>query len=286
MEAASGNAFAPVVASPRCTPKADPRPPSAAPAPALVSLCFAAVTRALEPCAPPSARALLDEARARLPTELKERLFDYFCDTIIPATPPHPLPQTAYPEDRYRDVQLVNRITCQRVIPLCFAMWSSLDYCYEKVRRLVEEEICDVNESDLDGFCPLHYAAIYSRVEACKLLLRYGADCNKRNNYKKTPLDIAQDWRIQQMIRLRSTLFTTEELELMQAETKRRRKEIAKLQRQRMKEEFVFESAHLGSVLARQARSPRSGPSASPPQAETPQADTHQDVTRFHNNDL
>jgi hypothetical protein len=159
---------------------------------------------------------LLQDAREKLPTELKERLFELFCDRVqsLPPGSSSMAPTTAaaaapssgsmlpsYPEDRYRDVQLVNRITCQRVIPLCFAMWSSLDYSFAKVRRLVEDEVCDVNESDLEGFCPLHYSAIYSRIEACRLLLAHGADCTRRNNFGRTAQELAQDPRIKKMIR-------------------------------------------------------------------------------------
>eukprot|EP01133_Synstelium_polycarpum_P010238 gene10238-11933_t len=125
-----------------------------------------------------------------------ERLFSYYTSKISNEPSTSPFPITSYPEDRYRDVQLVNRITCQRVIPLCFAMWSSLDYKYETVRKLIEEEACDVNESDLEGFCPLHYAAIYGRIDACKLLLVHGADCSRKNNFGKTPADLAQDFKV------------------------------------------------------------------------------------------
>ena len=64
-----------------------------------------------------------------------------------------------------------------------------------------------MNESDLEGFCPLHYAAIYGRIEACKLLLSHGADCTRKNNFGKTPADLAQDSRVQQMIKCMSLLF-------------------------------------------------------------------------------
>jgi hypothetical protein len=160
--------------------------------PILVELCFEVVITNLD------SYTNLSEV---LPVELKERIFCYYTAKIPSSPSPPPFPITSYPEDRYRDVQLVNRITCQRVIPLCFAMWSSLDYRFEKVKRLIEEEACDVNESDLEGFCPLHYAAIYGRVEACKLLLTHGADCTRKNNFGKTPADLAQDYRVQQMIK-------------------------------------------------------------------------------------
>jgi len=192
-----------------------------------------------------------------LPVELKERIFSHYTSSI-PSTPiPPPFPITSYPEDRYRDVQLVNRITCQRVIPLCFAMWSSLDYRFEKVKRLIEEEACDVNESDLEGFCPLHYAAIYGRVEACKLLLTHGADCTRRNNFGKTPADLAQDSRVQQMIKLRAALFRKDEMKELEQDLALKRKHLAEMQRRQQREEFQRESQHISKLLARREEQKR-----------------------------
>lgn len=185
-----------------------------------------------------------------LPVELKERLFNHFTAQIPSSTAASPFPITSYPEDRYRDVQLVNRITCQRVIPLCFAMWSSLDYRYEKVKRLIEEEACDVNESDLEGFCPLHYAAIYGRIEACKLLLMHGADCMRRNNFGKTPADLAQDPRVQNMIKLRAALFRKDEVKEMEHDLQIKRRLNSLAQREQLRDEFLKESLRISDVLA------------------------------------
>jgi len=208
----------------------------------LVELCFEVVIINLD------AYSNLNEV---LPVELKERIFTYYTAKIpsSPSSPPFPI--TSYPEDRYRDVQLVNRITCQRVIPLCFAMWSSLDYRYEKVKRLIEEEACDVNESDLEGFCPLHYAAIYGRVEACKLLLTHGADCTRKNNFGKTPADLAQDGRVQQMIKLRASLFRKEEMKELEQDLAVKRKYLAEMQRKHQRDEFLAESLKISKLLAR-----------------------------------
>eukprot|EP01132_Coremiostelium_polycephalum_P002421 gene2421-2989_t len=184
-----------------------------------------------------------------LPVDLKERLFSYYTSSISNEPSSSPFPITSYPEDRYRDVQLVNRITCQRVIPLCFAMWSSLDYQYEKVRKLIEEDACDVNESDLEGFCPLHYAAIYGRIDACKLLLMRGADCSRKNNFGKTPSDLAQDVRVQQMIKLRALLFRKEEVKEMEQDLQLKRKQIAEYQRKQLREEFMRQSKHINDIL-------------------------------------
>eukprot|EP01111_Echinosteliopsis_oligospora_P011776 TRINITY_DN3954_c0_g1_i1.p1 TRINITY_DN3954_c0_g1~~TRINITY_DN3954_c0_g1_i1.p1 ORF type:complete len:266 (+),score=48.90 TRINITY_DN3954_c0_g1_i1:62-799(+) len=210
--------------------------------PPLAEICFDVIIGNLE---------MYSSLSESLPVELKERIFQHFISKI-PATPnPASFPISSYPEDRYRDVQLVNRITCQRVIPLCFAMWSSLDYRFEKVKRLIEEEACDVNESDLEGFCPLHYAAIYGRVEACKLLLSHGADCTRRNNFGKTPADLAQDPRVQQMIKLRAALFRKDEIKELEVDLQTKRRYIAEAQKQHLREEFIKESQAITRLLQR-----------------------------------
>lgn len=190
------------------------------------------------------------------PIEVKERIFAHYTSKITPVPSPSSFPISSYPEDRYRDVQLVNRITCQRVIPLCFAMWSSLDYRFEKVKRLIEEEACDVNESDLEGFCPLHYAAIYGRIEACKLLLSHGADCTRKNNFGKTPADLAQDVRVQLMIKLRAALFRAEEMKEIEADLAKHRRHQAEAQRQHLRDEFRRESKAIDRILQRRKNTP------------------------------
>ncbi|EFA79736.1 hypothetical protein PPL_07427 [Heterostelium album PN500] len=184
-----------------------------------------------------------------LPVPIKDKMFAYYTSKISNEPSTSPFPITSYPEDRYRDVQLVNRITCQRVIPLCFAMWSSLDYRYEKVRKLIEEEACDVNESDLEGFCPLHYAAIYGRIDACKLLLMHGADCSRKNNFGKTPADLAQDVKVQQMIKLRAILFRKEEVKEMEQDLIVKRKKIEEYKKKKLIEDFLSNSKQFSSVL-------------------------------------
>jgi hypothetical protein len=207
-----------------------------------------------------------------LPIELKERIFSHYTSKITPVPSTSSFQVASYPEDRYRDVQLVNRITCQRVIPLCFAMWSSLDYRFEKVKRLIEEEACDVNESDLEGFCPLHYAAIYGRIEACKLLLSHGADCTRKNNFGKTPADLAQDGRVQQMIKLRAALFRPEEMKELEADLAQKRKNQAEAYRHLQRDEFMRQSKAIDNALQKRnnksssssSSSSRSGQSATP----------------------
>lgn len=205
-----------------------------------------------------------------LPIELKERIFAHYTSKITPNSSSSSFPIATYPEDRYRDVQLVNRITCQRVIPLCFAMWSSLDYRFEKVKRLIEEEACDVNESDLEGFCPLHYAAIYGRIEACKLLLSHGADCTRKNNFGKTPADLAQDACVQQMIKLRAALFRPEEMKALEADLAHKRKTQAEALRHHQRNEFLQQSKAIDNILQKRTKtSPSPSPSSSSPSSRS-----------------
>jgi len=223
--------------------------------PSLEELCFDTIIENLD---------MYCNINEMLPIELKERIFSHYTAKITPVPNSSSFAIATYPEDRYRDVQLVNRITCQRVIPLCFAMWSSLDYRFEKVKRLIEEEACDVNESDLEGFCPLHYAAIYGRIEACKLLLSHGADCTRKNNFGKTPADLAQDSRVQQMIKLRAALFRPEEMKELEADLAQKRKHQAEAQRHHQRDEFLQQSKAIDNILQKRKTSSRVQSSPSP----------------------
>lgn len=216
--------------------------------PSLAELCFDVIIDNLD---------MYSNINEMLPIELKERIFSHYTSKITPTSSSSSFAIATYPEDRYRDVQLVNRITCQRVIPLCFAMWSSLDYRFEKVKRLIEEEACDVNESDLEGFCPLHYAAIYGRIEACKLLLSHGADCTRKNNFGKTPADLAQDSRVQQMIKLRAALFRPEEMKALEADLAQKRKNQAEEQRHHQRNEFLQQSKAIDNILQKRKTTTR-----------------------------
>jgi len=235
----------PIPSSPSLSATSSSNPSGTPVPPPLSELCFDVILSHLD-----TYKNLSDT----LPVELKERLFNHFTARIPNSSTASPFSITSYPEDRYRDVQLVNRITCQRVIPLCFAMWSSLDYRYEKVKRLIEEEACDVNESDLEGFCPLHYAAIYGRIEACKLLLMHGADCTRRNNFGKTPADLAQDPRVQNMIKLRAALFRKDEVKEMEHDLQVKRRLNSLVQREQLRDEFLKESLRISDVLAGRER--------------------------------
>ena len=46
---------------------------------------------------------------------------------------------------------------------------------------------------DKDRWTLLHYAARYGQLETVKFLVERGANINAKNNYRKTPLDIAKE---------------------------------------------------------------------------------------------
>ena len=49
----------------------------------------------------------------------------------------------------------------------------------------------DPNMSDYDGRCALHIGAAENNMDVVKLLLRWNADCSKKDNYSNTPLSDA-----------------------------------------------------------------------------------------------
>ncbi|CAC5394682.1 unnamed protein product [Mytilus coruscus] len=56
---------------------------------------------------------------------------------------------------------------------------------------LVEVKV-DVNTSDIYGSTPLHFAAYHNYEEQIKILLKYDADVNARDNLQERPLDTAK----------------------------------------------------------------------------------------------
>ena len=59
------------------------------------------------------------------------------------------------------------------------------------VIKLLVGEGADVNRQDVVKGTPLHMAARNNKTEAVRLLLDNGADINLKNIHKKTPLDEA-----------------------------------------------------------------------------------------------
>ena len=197
--------------------------------------------------------SVMQSAKALLPLELKAQLFDKYSAALVAE-------ETCLGKSRQpfignsaecsKDVQQVNIIACQRVIPLCFQIWNSLDYSIDNVRRLVEEEAADVNESDQEGFCPLHYAAIYGRVDACRLLLQKGADPRRQNSLQRTPGDLTRDSRVRRMLAAHEALFTQTELRLIQEELAARREALERLRRRHTQEKFSLDSIALEKKIS------------------------------------
>ena len=50
-----------------------------------------------------------------------------------------------------------------------------------------------MNSADLWKFTPLHEAAAKGKYEICKILLEHGADPHRKNRDGQTPLDLARD---------------------------------------------------------------------------------------------
>ena len=59
------------------------------------------------------------------------------------------------------------------------------------VIKLLLHEGADVNKQDNRKDTPLHVAAQFNKTEVARLLIQNGADVNIRNRYNKRPLDDA-----------------------------------------------------------------------------------------------
>ncbi len=62
-----------------------------------------------------------------------------------------------------------------------------------QVAELLVKQGAAVNVADLWKFTPLHEAAAKGKYEICKLLIRHGADPNKKNRDGNTALDLVKD---------------------------------------------------------------------------------------------
>ncbi|CAL8284056.1 unnamed protein product [Merluccius merluccius] len=70
----------------------------------------------------------------------------------------------------------------------------------EVAQRLVQRGAA-VDVADLWRFTPLHEAAAKGKYDICKLLLQHGADPARRNRDGNSPLDLARDADIQDLLR-------------------------------------------------------------------------------------
>ena len=73
---------------------------------------------------------------------------------------------------------------------------------WEEVLKLLNSKgKLNVNvEVDSNGNTPLHRAVLFGQKEIVELLIQKGADVNKENNYKSTPLHVAARWNSQKEI--------------------------------------------------------------------------------------
>ena len=62
----------------------------------------------------------------------------------------------------------------------------------ERVEALIEEKPGLVNASGNTGMTPLHWAAAKEQGEILEYLIEKGADVNKKNYIRETPLDVAK----------------------------------------------------------------------------------------------
>ncbi|XP_051548331.1 ankyrin repeat domain-containing protein 27-like isoform X2 [Myxocyprinus asiaticus] len=72
--------------------------------------------------------------------------------------------------------------------PLC--QCSNCEPTQKKIARLQPDGL-GVNSSSVDGFTPLHVAALHGHTTLVSLLTRHGANINARNNQSATPLHLA-----------------------------------------------------------------------------------------------
>jgi len=73
---------------------------------------------------------------------------------------------------------------------------------YEEAEKLLRDEGVDPNSAYEDGTTGLHMAALNDSVEWASLLLRYGADKNRKTGSGATALDYARDAKAQNVIDL------------------------------------------------------------------------------------
>lgn len=60
----------------------------------------------------------------------------------------------------------------------------------------------DISIKDADGETSLHHAAHRNSLEAAKVLLKYGADTQEKNNLGQTPADIARTNGYEEIVQL------------------------------------------------------------------------------------
>ena len=80
---------------------------------------------------------------------------------------------------------------------LHFAVSSGRMEC---MRILLDVGKANVNAKNNKSDTPLHWAAMGGRIEAATLLIERGAEINQINNNNETPLDIAHEYSVTELI--------------------------------------------------------------------------------------
>ena len=62
-----------------------------------------------------------------------------------------------------------------------------------RVARLLIERGADPNTVGVLDYTPLHHASEYGRIEIARLLIEYGANVEAKENWGRTPLNLARD---------------------------------------------------------------------------------------------
>ena len=68
--------------------------------------------------------------------------------------------------------------------------WAAV-YGHVEIALLLLQNGAEVNARSINGVTPLHYAAMYGHVDILHLLLHYGAEVNARDRLDRTPLHVA-----------------------------------------------------------------------------------------------
>jgi ankyrin repeat protein len=73
------------------------------------------------------------------------------------------------------------------------------------VLRLLLEAGFSPSCQDADGWTPMHAAAHWEQIDACRYLAAYGANFNLRNKLGQKPVDVADDSLIPEFTKLQKS---------------------------------------------------------------------------------
>lgn len=86
-------------------------------------------------------------------------------------------------------MNIVNEVDATSKTPLFYAIFNGTDEQVNIIRILIENG-ANLNEQDLSGKTPLHYASELGRVRCIPFLLQKGAKLDIRDKSGKTPLEL------------------------------------------------------------------------------------------------